>query len=198
MIHGENFSQTFCGTPEVEEPQSLCVYHVMRHEMYARMAAQMETSFRGYREYSFPHYQANPKRGRDISIPKVAPRDPGIDGGIPDIHTADEVRKFREAGPKEDQIKRLGRRKLARKANRAKKKDGEDVIEISDDEREKTGSSASVDSKFVGSTTSLTDSTKSKTRTTPMSQTPGTTSSISQVQSRVASAKIPSKSTGSQ
>uniref|UniRef100_A0A915JPM0 Uncharacterized protein n=1 Tax=Romanomermis culicivorax TaxID=13658 RepID=A0A915JPM0_ROMCU len=73
-----------------------------------------------------------------------------MDGGIPDIYTANEVRKFREAGRMDDKIKRLGRRKIARKANRAKKRDGEDVIEISDDEGEKTGSSASVDSKFVG------------------------------------------------
>uniref|UniRef100_A0A915KQ72 Uncharacterized protein n=1 Tax=Romanomermis culicivorax TaxID=13658 RepID=A0A915KQ72_ROMCU len=79
----------------------------------------------------------------------------------------------------DDQIKRLGRRKLARKANRAKKREGQDVVEISDDEGEKTGSTASADSKFVGSATLLTNSTKSRTKTTPMSQTPGTRISTS-------------------
>uniref|UniRef100_A0A915K2W5 Uncharacterized protein n=1 Tax=Romanomermis culicivorax TaxID=13658 RepID=A0A915K2W5_ROMCU len=54
----------------------------------------------------------------------VPQRDPAIDNGIPDIYTADQVRKFREAGRTDDQVKRLGRRKLARKANRAKKREG--------------------------------------------------------------------------
>uniref|UniRef100_A0A915JLZ8 Uncharacterized protein n=1 Tax=Romanomermis culicivorax TaxID=13658 RepID=A0A915JLZ8_ROMCU len=57
MIHGENFPQMFCGSPEVEEPQSSAIYDVMRQEMYARMAAQLDTSFRGYMEYSFPYYE---------------------------------------------------------------------------------------------------------------------------------------------
>uniref|UniRef100_A0A915KM08 Uncharacterized protein n=1 Tax=Romanomermis culicivorax TaxID=13658 RepID=A0A915KM08_ROMCU len=139
-----------------------------------------------------------PAVSKAVPAVKIAPRDPGIDSGIPDIYTADEVRKFREAGHTDDQIKRLGRRKLARKANRAEKRDGEDVIKISDDEGEKTRSSASVDSKFVGSTTLLTDSTKFKTKTTLTSQTPGTMSSMSQVQWAVASAKVPNKWTASQ
>uniref|UniRef100_A0A915KV15 Uncharacterized protein n=1 Tax=Romanomermis culicivorax TaxID=13658 RepID=A0A915KV15_ROMCU len=42
----------------------------MRQEMYARMAAQLDTSFGGHLEYCFPHYKANPNRGRDVSIPK--------------------------------------------------------------------------------------------------------------------------------
>uniref|UniRef100_A0A915KP65 Uncharacterized protein n=1 Tax=Romanomermis culicivorax TaxID=13658 RepID=A0A915KP65_ROMCU len=42
----------------------------MRQEMYARMAAQLDTLFRGHTEYCFPHYEANPNRGRDVSIPK--------------------------------------------------------------------------------------------------------------------------------
>uniref|UniRef100_A0A915J1Q5 Uncharacterized protein n=1 Tax=Romanomermis culicivorax TaxID=13658 RepID=A0A915J1Q5_ROMCU len=33
------------------------------------MAAQLDTSFGGYKEYSFPHYEANLNRGRDVSIP---------------------------------------------------------------------------------------------------------------------------------
>uniref|UniRef100_A0A915JWS8 Uncharacterized protein n=1 Tax=Romanomermis culicivorax TaxID=13658 RepID=A0A915JWS8_ROMCU len=44
---------------------------------------------------------------------QIAPRDPAIDSGIPDIYTAEEVRKFREEGRMDDQIKRLGRRKIA-------------------------------------------------------------------------------------
>uniref|UniRef100_A0A915INQ9 Uncharacterized protein n=1 Tax=Romanomermis culicivorax TaxID=13658 RepID=A0A915INQ9_ROMCU len=107
------------------------------------------------------------------------------------MYTGVEVRKFRESGHTDDQIKRLGGRTLARKANRAKKREGEDVVEISDDEGEKTGSTASADSKFVGSTTLLTDSTKSRMKTTPTSQTPGATNSRSQVQSTVATAKVP-------
>uniref|UniRef100_A0A915IX45 Retrotransposon gag domain-containing protein n=1 Tax=Romanomermis culicivorax TaxID=13658 RepID=A0A915IX45_ROMCU len=122
---------------------------------------------------------------------QVLQRDPGIDSGIPDIYTADQVRKFRESGHTDNQIKKLGRRKLAQKANRAKKREGEDVVEISDDEGEKTGSMASGDSKFIGSTTLLTDSTKSKTKTTSTSNMPGTMSSTSQVQSMVATGKVP-------
>uniref|UniRef100_A0A915JTS8 Uncharacterized protein n=1 Tax=Romanomermis culicivorax TaxID=13658 RepID=A0A915JTS8_ROMCU len=36
---------------------------------------------------------------------QIAPRDPGIDGGIPDIYTTEEVRKFREERRTNDQIK---------------------------------------------------------------------------------------------
>uniref|UniRef100_A0A915HNS7 Uncharacterized protein n=1 Tax=Romanomermis culicivorax TaxID=13658 RepID=A0A915HNS7_ROMCU len=42
----------------------------LRQEMYARMAPQFYTSFGGHTEYCFPHYEANPIRGRDVSIPK--------------------------------------------------------------------------------------------------------------------------------
>uniref|UniRef100_A0A915IQ01 Uncharacterized protein n=1 Tax=Romanomermis culicivorax TaxID=13658 RepID=A0A915IQ01_ROMCU len=129
---------------------------------------------------------------------QVLQRDQAIDGGIPDVYTTEEVRKFRESDHTDDQIKRLGGMKLARKANRAKKRE-EDVVEISDDEGEKTGSTTSADSKFVrwttlltdSTTTLLTDSTKSRTKTTLMSQTPATTSSRSQVQLMVATIKVP-------
>uniref|UniRef100_A0A915KJV7 Uncharacterized protein n=1 Tax=Romanomermis culicivorax TaxID=13658 RepID=A0A915KJV7_ROMCU len=68
-----------------------------------------------------------PMVSKAVPVILVPQRDPAIDGGIPDIYTAEEVRKFRESGHTDDQIKRLGRRKLARKANRAKKREGEDV-----------------------------------------------------------------------
>uniref|UniRef100_A0A915IEW6 Uncharacterized protein n=1 Tax=Romanomermis culicivorax TaxID=13658 RepID=A0A915IEW6_ROMCU len=67
-----------------------------------------------------------PAVSKAVPAVQIAPRDHGIDGGIPDIYTADEM------------------------------------------------------------------------RTTLMSQTPGTMSSMSQVQSTAASAKVPSKSTASQ
>uniref|UniRef100_A0A915IR22 Uncharacterized protein n=1 Tax=Romanomermis culicivorax TaxID=13658 RepID=A0A915IR22_ROMCU len=105
---------------------------------------------------------------------------------------------FRDSGHRDNQIKRLGRRKLAQKANRAKKREEEDVIEISDNKGEKTESTMSTESNFVGSTTLLTQSTKSKMKTMPRSQMPGTTSSMSQVQLTVVTAKVPSKSTTSQ
>uniref|UniRef100_A0A915HPH3 Uncharacterized protein n=1 Tax=Romanomermis culicivorax TaxID=13658 RepID=A0A915HPH3_ROMCU len=56
----------------------------------------------------------------------------------------------------------------------------------------------STDSKFLGSTNLLTDSTKSKTKTMLTSQTPGTSSSMSQAQSTAVTTKVPSKSTMSQ
>uniref|UniRef100_A0A915IJP7 Uncharacterized protein n=1 Tax=Romanomermis culicivorax TaxID=13658 RepID=A0A915IJP7_ROMCU len=56
---------------------------------------------------------------------QVAPRDPGIDGSIPGMYTTEEVKKFRAEGRTDNQIKILGRRKIARRANRAKRRDGE-------------------------------------------------------------------------
>uniref|UniRef100_A0A915K0V4 Uncharacterized protein n=1 Tax=Romanomermis culicivorax TaxID=13658 RepID=A0A915K0V4_ROMCU len=73
-----------------------------------------------------------------MPIVQVLQRDPSIDSGIPDIYTTEEVKMFRDNGHTDDQIERLGRRKLAQKANRAKKREGEDVIEIRDKEGEKT------------------------------------------------------------
>uniref|UniRef100_A0A915IMY2 Uncharacterized protein n=1 Tax=Romanomermis culicivorax TaxID=13658 RepID=A0A915IMY2_ROMCU len=67
-----------------------------------------------------------PAVSKAVPAVQVAPRNPGIDNGIPNIYAAEEVRKFREAGHTDDQIKRLKRRKIAPKANRAKKRDGED------------------------------------------------------------------------
>uniref|UniRef100_A0A915KIN4 Uncharacterized protein n=1 Tax=Romanomermis culicivorax TaxID=13658 RepID=A0A915KIN4_ROMCU len=120
---------------------------------------------------------------------------PSDQPGIQITHIGNKVVVMQiESGHMDDQIKGLGRRKLARKANRAKKREGEDVVEISDDEGEKTESMASADSKFVGLTTLLTDSTKSRTKTTPTSQMLGSTSSTSKVQSMVATARVPSKS----
>uniref|UniRef100_A0A915JCJ3 Uncharacterized protein n=1 Tax=Romanomermis culicivorax TaxID=13658 RepID=A0A915JCJ3_ROMCU len=227
------------------------------------MAAQLDTSFGGHTEHCFPHYEANPNRGRDVSIPnrihpdytikekgknvygydalsedeefeeplskkqirapimkkvvdmhhpastqvsqptvnKSVPivqgsqRDPSIDGSIPDIYTTLEVKWFRDSGRTDDQINRLGRRKITRKANRAKKRDGDDVIEISDNKGERTVSTTLMDSKFVGLTTLLTDSTKSKTKTMLTGQTPGTSSSRRQGQSTAVRAKVHSKST---
>uniref|UniRef100_A0A915JFH2 Uncharacterized protein n=1 Tax=Romanomermis culicivorax TaxID=13658 RepID=A0A915JFH2_ROMCU len=100
LIHGENFPETFCGSPEVEEPQSSCVYHVMRQEMYAPMAAHLDTSFGGNMEYCFHHYEANPSRGRDVKIPKeihpnytVKEKGKNVDG----YDTLREDKKFEEA-----------------------------------------------------------------------------------------------------
>uniref|UniRef100_A0A915I295 Uncharacterized protein n=1 Tax=Romanomermis culicivorax TaxID=13658 RepID=A0A915I295_ROMCU len=100
MIHGENFPQTFCGSPKVEEPQSSCVYHIMRQEVYARMAAQLDTSFGGHTEYCFPHYEANPNTGRDLSIPKglhpdytIKEKSKNVDG----YDTLSEDEEFKEA-----------------------------------------------------------------------------------------------------
>uniref|UniRef100_A0A915K6I2 Uncharacterized protein n=1 Tax=Romanomermis culicivorax TaxID=13658 RepID=A0A915K6I2_ROMCU len=53
-----------------------------------------------------------------------------------------------------------------------------------------------MDSKFIGSTTLLTDLTKSKSKSRMMSQKPGTSSSTSQVQLTLAAAKIPMLSAG--
>uniref|UniRef100_A0A915IKB9 Uncharacterized protein n=1 Tax=Romanomermis culicivorax TaxID=13658 RepID=A0A915IKB9_ROMCU len=125
--------------------------------------------------------QASVKQPTAYHIPKLAARPASTQ--IPK-----EVKQFRDSGHTDDQIEHLGR-KIAQKANRAKKR--EDVIEISDNEGEQTESTTSMDSKFVGSTTLLTDSTKSKTKTTPMSQRPGTSYSTSQVQSTAVTAKVP-------
>uniref|UniRef100_A0A915HSI3 Uncharacterized protein n=1 Tax=Romanomermis culicivorax TaxID=13658 RepID=A0A915HSI3_ROMCU len=123
-----------------------------------------------------------PAVSKSVRIAQGQQRNPSIDGGIPDVYTAEEVKCFRDGGRTEDQIKWLGKRKVAQKANRVKKREGEDIIEISDSEGDQI-SATSTDSKFVGSTTLLMDSTKSKTKSTLRSQTPGTTSSTSQAQS---------------
>uniref|UniRef100_A0A915HMV8 Uncharacterized protein n=1 Tax=Romanomermis culicivorax TaxID=13658 RepID=A0A915HMV8_ROMCU len=73
-----------------------------------------------------------------VPIVHVPQRDPLIDGSILDVYTAKEVKRFRDSGHTDNQIKRLDRRKLAQKANRAKKREGEDVIEINDNKKEKT------------------------------------------------------------
>uniref|UniRef100_A0A915K711 Uncharacterized protein n=1 Tax=Romanomermis culicivorax TaxID=13658 RepID=A0A915K711_ROMCU len=89
-------------------------------------------------------------------------------------------------------LSELGRRrKIAGKANRGKKRKGEDVEEISDREGDQATSAASMNLKFIRSTTLLTNSTKSKSISIRTSQTPGTSSSTIQVQSMSATTKIP-------
>uniref|UniRef100_A0A915IVZ5 Uncharacterized protein n=1 Tax=Romanomermis culicivorax TaxID=13658 RepID=A0A915IVZ5_ROMCU len=136
-----------------------------------------------------------PGVSKGVLVVQGLQRDPSIDGGIPDIYTPKEVKRFRDSGRTDDQIKRLGRRKIAQKANRVKKRESQDVIEISDDEGEQMESTTSTDSKFVALTTLSTDSTNSKTKTMPTSQMPGTSSSTSQAQLTAVTAKVPSKST---
>uniref|UniRef100_A0A915I4L9 Uncharacterized protein n=1 Tax=Romanomermis culicivorax TaxID=13658 RepID=A0A915I4L9_ROMCU len=77
----------------------------------------------------------------------------------------------------------------------AKKREGEDVIEISNNKKEQMESTRSTDSKFVGSTTLLADSTKSKSKTWLMSQMHGTSSSTSQVQLMAVKEKVPNMQT---
>uniref|UniRef100_A0A915LBU3 Exocyst complex component Sec6 n=1 Tax=Romanomermis culicivorax TaxID=13658 RepID=A0A915LBU3_ROMCU len=106
--------------------------------------------------------------------------------------------KARDSGHTDDQIKWLGRQKIARKANRAKKREGQDVKEISDSEGDQAMSAMLMDSKFIGSMTLLTHSTKSKTKSMRMSQRPGNSSSMSQAQLMAFTMKVPSKMTTSQ
>uniref|UniRef100_A0A915JQ22 Uncharacterized protein n=1 Tax=Romanomermis culicivorax TaxID=13658 RepID=A0A915JQ22_ROMCU len=77
----------------------------------------MQTPLKPPTAYHIPKLAAQPASMQAIQpvvskvVPavQIAPRDPGIDAGIPDIHTTEEVRKFREEDRTDDQIKRLGR-----------------------------------------------------------------------------------------
>uniref|UniRef100_A0A915L0B4 Uncharacterized protein n=1 Tax=Romanomermis culicivorax TaxID=13658 RepID=A0A915L0B4_ROMCU len=61
-----------------------------------------------------------PAVSKSMLIAQGPQRDLSIDGGIPDVYTAEEVKPFRDSGPTDDQIRCLGRRKIPGKANRAK------------------------------------------------------------------------------
>uniref|UniRef100_A0A915K8C3 Uncharacterized protein n=1 Tax=Romanomermis culicivorax TaxID=13658 RepID=A0A915K8C3_ROMCU len=58
-----------------------------------------------------------PAVSKAVPAVQVLQRDPALDGGTPDVYTTEELKKFRDSGHTDDQIKQLGRRKLAQKYN---------------------------------------------------------------------------------